>query len=508
MLKQLPGSDSVFLAMETPDLHGHTGGLVILDPSEAPDFHLDKIVDLLIERLEIHAPEFLRKVCEVPFGLDRPYWVDDPDFTLDRHIHRIALPSPGTDRQLADLCGYLHSRKLERDRPLWEMWLIEGLMDGRVAVFAKTHHALMDGVSGAGLAKLMFDIEPSPPPSPTPIKTPERELLEAPTSSQMLRRAVFNLAGSPRAITDYVAANVTRAAKHLWAGRSIATDAPRLSFNENVGPERTLSWSSVPLDETKALAKRLGVKVNDVVLYLVSRSLERYLAAIGDQVPAKFVMNCPVSTRTGEENEELGNQVDWMYVTCPAGIGDPVEATRWIHESAIREKQTLEEVSIENAPVFADSVPPALVALGSRLAENIVTMLPASFNLVVSNVPGPPIPLYTAGAKVEALYPISVLMYDQPLNATVLSNVDRIDFGFVSDPSRIKDPWLMADGIVEAMEELLAAAGEAEQPADEPVESHGAADDDAADDILIEDTASDNDAAEDVLPVDEAANAA
>ena len=447
-MQQLTGADAIFLSIETETLSGHTGGLVILDPREARDFSFSRIRDLLAERIPQHAPIFLRRLREVPFGLDRPYWAEDEYFDLDWHIHRAAVPAPGGDKELADLCGHLFASKLDRSRPLWEVWFIEGLAEGRVAVLMKTHHCMIDGVSGASLADLMFDLEPEPtgneaagstvPPASTvpsastvpPARADEPEV----TDLELLFRGVWNLASSPLTVLEGAARVVRRGAEQWSRGKSVFSGAQRLGFNRPVGGARALAWSSISLLAAKTVARRLGVKLNDVVLYVCSQALLAHLESTGETIPEALVAMCPVSTRA-EGDDSPGNQFDWMYVDCPGHAVDPASDVAEIHRRSAAEKEVARALAKIGPPEFGDAVPPALLRGASQLLAaslGALPTLPTTANMVVSNVPGPPVPLYSAGARVDAIFPISVLMFDQTLNVTVLSNVDRLDFGLWS----------------------------------------------------------------------------
>jgi diacylglycerol O-acyltransferase len=463
-MQQLPGMDAAFLALETPEVHGHTGGLLILDPTGAVGFGFDRLQATVAERLP-GVPRFRSVLREVPFGLDRPYWVEDSDFDVSRHFHRVAVPSPGGIRDLADLAGYLFSHKLERRRPLWEMWFIEGLDGGRVAILAKMHHCLMDGVSGAALGELLCDLEPNPPArtdngppsSPVPVHTPG--------DLELLARAVGHLALSPLRLGRLAGRSLLhgrRALALLQPGEIARTlrGAPRLKLNGRIGSRRAFATASVPLDAVKAVGQELGVTINDVVLALTSTALRHYLSSVNELPAEPLVFTCPVSTRQGEDLA-LGNQVTLMNVSCATNPENPVDRLLCIHADARKSKQRARAMTdvarAVGAADLGDAIPPALVHLGLRTAMSWSSLIPLPCNVLVSNVPGPPVPLYAAGARIEAMYPLSLLASGQGLNVTVLSFIDRLDFGFTADPDLVEDLWMIAHGVPLALAELQAA---------------------------------------------------
>lgn len=462
-MEQLPGGDAVFLAMETPNAPGHVGGLTVLDPSESPDFSFERVRDVIGERIALE-PRFTRKLREVAFGLDRPYLVDDPDFDVTKHVRRIAVPAPGGMRELADLAGYLHARPLDRDRPLWELWIIEGVENGRVAMFLKSHHCLMDGQSGAGLAELLCDLEPNPSGGPIlppkPAKLEEQEISDL----QIALRAARSVATTPIRMAQFSARLLRQTAAMALSSMNepdappMPNAVPRVSFNQEVGPRRGFACTSVSLSDVKAVKKHFDVTVNDVVLALTGSALRRYLQDRDELPETSLVAMIAVSTRTDADGD-VGNQITTVPVAWATHLEDPVERLLQIHRNANKSKELVAKYDADMMAGMGDAMPPGLLNFYLRNAGSMVaSMVPG--NVVVSNVRGTPVPLYIAGAKIECMYPMSLLAPGQGLNITVVSYMDNVDVGFTVDPDLVPDAWALADAIDEALRELVAAAEE------------------------------------------------
>jgi WS/DGAT/MGAT family acyltransferase len=466
-MEQLPGGDAVFLALETPNAPGHVGGLTVLDPSESPDFSLERLREVIGERIQLE-PRFTRKLREVSLGLDRPYLVDDPDFDVSNHVRRIAVPAPGGMRELAELAGFLHARALDRDRPLWELWLIEGVENDRVAMFMKSHHCLMDGQSGAGLGELLCDLEPNPeggpilPPKPEPVDEDLSDL-------QVALRAAGNLATTPIRMARFSARMLRSTAAMLLSSVNepeappLPNALPRVSFNRDVGPRRGFACTSVSLSDGKSGKKHFEVTVNDVVLALTGSTLRRYLADRDELPEASLVAMIAVSTRS-EGDGDVGNQITTVPVSWATHLEDPLERLLQIHRNANKSKELVEKYDADMMAGLGDAMPPGLMNFYLRNASGVAAqMVPG--NVVVSNVRGTPVPLYTAGARIECMYPMSMLAPGQGLNITAVSYMDRIDIGFTVDPDLVPDAWALADAVQPGLDELLRAAEERVQDA-------------------------------------------
>lgn len=457
-MEQLPGSDAIFLAMETPTTHAHIGGVAILQPA-SESFGFDRFVATLEERLG-SLPRFRKKLREVPLGLERPYFVDS-EFDITNHVKRIAVPSPGGLRDLAEVVNQLYPAKLDRRLPLWEFWWIEGLEGDRVAIFSKTHHALIDGMSGVGLAELMCDLEPDPVESrkPRPARTRRRPAAE-PSEVELLARGIWHSFGTPLRVMRYARQAIRRGVVMLPFAREgrMATAGPKLSFNSEIGPRRAVGWTSISLSDVRALKKHFDVKVNDVVLELCASSVRRYLDANHELPRESLVVSCPVSTRTSDD-KQMGNQVGSMSVDWATDLEDPVERLKQIAANTADAKEMGKAIRAREIQAMGDTVAPSVLNLAYRMISATASRMPAAANAVVSNVPGAPIPLYMAGGRVEANYPVSIIVPGMGLNITVVSSVDRMDFGFTVDPELVPDPWFLSDGIPLALQELKDAAG-------------------------------------------------
>jgi len=461
-MEQLPGSDAIFLAMETPKAPGHVGGLTILDPSESEDFSFERVREVIGERIQLE-PRFTRKLLELPLGLDRPYLVDDPDFDVTKHVHRIAVPAPGGMRELAELAGFLHARPLERDRALWELWLIEGVENGRVAMFMKSHHCLMDGQSGAGLGELLCDLEPNPARGPVaapPPTAPHEELSEL----QLALRTAQNVASTPARFARFAGKLARQTAAMAYSAFSdpeappLPNAVPRVSFNGDVGPRRGFACTSVPLEEVKAIKKHFDVTVNDVVLAVTGSALRRYLRDRGELPEKSLVAMIAVSTRD-DSDAGVGNQVTTVPVNWATDLENPAKRLLQIHRNAEKSKELVASYDADMMAGMGEALPPGLLNLYLRNAgEMAAGMMPG--NVVVSNVRGTPVPLYTAGAKIECMYPMSLLAPGQGLNVTAVSYRGNVDIGFTVDPDLVPDAWSLADAVEEAHRELLEAAYE------------------------------------------------
>src|SRR5664280_1326380 len=424
-MQRLSGADASFVYGETPNWHMHLGTLAVLDPSTAPDgFNADRLRSLVEARAGLLGP-FLRRLVEVPFGLDRPAWVDDPHLDLDRQIRSVGVPAPGGPRELGALVGDLLAYKLEPGRPLWEVWFIDGLEEGRVALLTKMHHCLADGVRG------------------TPLRA-------ARTSGHLSRSAlgVLHVRGSPE-----------------WPTVTLPFQAPRTSLNRSITPHRGFAYCSVPLSGVKAIKNVFSVTVNDVVLGICAGALRRYLADRGELPDKPLIAQIPVAVHVDDGGDASGaawgNATTVMGAALPTQLDDPVERLRAIHASTQSAKAMQQALGDDLILDLADVAPPGLLAAGVRAYSRLrlADHHPPVFNLIVSNVQGPPLPLYIAGARLVASYPIGPLLDGGGLNITAMSYLDHIDFGYVVCPEIVEDPWQLANATSAAFVELENAAG-------------------------------------------------
>jgi diacylglycerol O-acyltransferase / wax synthase len=466
-VQRLSGTDALFLSTETPAWHQHVGGLTVVDPAESDRFNFAEVRKTLLERIP-RVPKFRWKLKEVPLHLDRAVWIEDKDFDIDKHFRRIAVPPPGGRREVGDLLGMLMGYQLDRRRPLWEMWYIDGVTGGQVALITKFHHCLMDGASGAGLAEQLFDLEPHPAPAPEPeseLVDPgtiaEAPALGEPSDLELFARALIPTVQTPRKIIEY-ALRVAMRGLTVFQQRNQNPFALGVSgpcFNGIVGPHRQCAFASVGLDDIRAVKEAAGVKVNDVVLALVSGALRDHMERHGDSPQqGSLAAQVPVSTRVADDADQT-NKVATMGATLATDVDDPAERLRIIHASTQSAKVLTEAIRARRIQSVGEVAPPLLLGLASRAAwaTNITDRVPRVANVVVSNVPGPPFPLYSCGAQVSGIYAASVLLAFAGLNVTLFSYMDRVDFGLTSDPDLLDDPWEIADGIKHALAELMAA---------------------------------------------------
>ena len=476
---QLSSLDAQFLAVEDGRHHGHVSALSILDPSTAPDGHLtlEAISDLVAARLHLLEP-FRWRLAPVPFGIDHPYWVEDPEFDLEFHVRELALPAPGNARQLADQVERLHSRPLDRAHPLWELYLIQGLEDGRVAVLTKIHHAAIDGVSGAELLGLLLDSSAAGrvvhPPA---IRTSTRR---TPSDLELLGRAMLSLPrqalkaamATPRVIPNLdlvvstrpvpgasrLASYARRLAGHGDGGllERPSHRAPRTGLNGRISAHRRFAYATLPLEDVKAVKDHFGVTVNDVVMALCSGAIRRRLTARDDLPNAPLLGMVPVSVRTPEQRGSYGNRVSTMIVPLPTNEADAKTRLERLNTATLAAKerhQATPATLLQDANLF---VPPALLARASRVVGALSTRDPLSppVNVVVSNVPGSREPLYMAGARLEAQYPVSVVVDGVGLNMTVMSYRSGLDIGIVGDRELAPDVWELMDDVRAEFDEL------------------------------------------------------
>jgi WS/DGAT/MGAT family acyltransferase len=490
-MQRLETLDAQFLGVESPRTFTHFSVLGVYDPSTAPGgtVTLEHLCRLVGERLAL-LPPFRWRLVEVPFNLDLPYWVEDPDFDLDFHIRETAVPPPGDDRRIAETVARICARPLDRSRPLWEMYLVHGLRDGRLGLLTKVHHALADGVSGNEILTALLDPSPTGRREPLPSGAAPKEervpsqldmfgrgLRSIPRhplrAARRLPRALPNITAVPGAnafpwvprISSGLARLRARSGTDPGILEVSAARAPRTIFNGPLSPHRSFAFGSISLDRVKAIKSAAGTTVNDALVALCASSLRDWLLERGELPKDPLVAMIPVSVRGSEDRHSFGNRISFMVVPIPTDEPDPRAGLQRAHASLRSAKEQHAALPADFLTDASSAIPPAMLALAARTTVDVLSRTRPPVNLVISNIPGPREPLYLAGAALEAAFPLSVLVDGVGLNITVLSYQDHIDVGIVADRDQIRDTWPLVDGITRALDDLEAAVGGGEDSA-------------------------------------------
>jgi diacylglycerol O-acyltransferase / wax synthase len=454
MAERLSTLDSSFLYLEEPGTPMHVGGVLVL---ETPADGVDALADLIGARLSL-VPRYRQRVAEVPGHLANPVWVDDPDFDIDYHVRRSGLPRPGTESQLLDLVSRVMARPLDRHRPLWEAYLVEGVEGGRVAVVTKTHPALVDGLSAIDIGQVLLDVAPDAP-APEPVEWRPRR---APTGAELVFEALDEYVRRPSALVEKargaagdVRATAARMGGLLRTARSAILPAPHSPLNAAVGSQRRVAVARAGLAEVKEVRKVYGGTVNDVLLAVVTGALREWLLSRGEPVTGGRSVRALVPVSLQDDEGPEGNRVSSYLVDLPVGEPNPrVRLTRLSY--------AMGGVAAHGQSVGADSLialtgfaPPTLHALGARAARGLSRRL---FNLVVTNVPGPQVPLYAAGGRMLEVFPVVPLARGQGLSIGMTSYNGQVFFGLNADPDIVGDVHVLADLIEQETGELVETA--------------------------------------------------
>ena len=462
---RLTALDAGFLHLERSGAHMHVAAIFVFD-GEPPAY--DELVEAIEARMHL-VPRYRQKLAHVPLGQGRPVWVDDPHFNARYHLRHSALPAPGSDEQLKNLAGRLFASPLDRTKPLWELNLVEGLDGGRFAIISKTHHALVDGVSGVDITSVIFDTSPDP----SPVGAEARAWLARPepTGAELLADALLERTTVPAEAARGVRA-VTRAPRHVlaragewlvgvgamaWAGLNPAPPSP---FNVPIGPHRRYTWVDADLARFKAIKNELGGTLNDVVLAAVTLALGRFLRRRGEQTEGLVLRAMvPVSVRADAQRGALGNQVAAMWAPLPVGNDDPLAVLADISDAMRGLKESGQAVGAQALTSLADFAPPTIMSQAARLQSR-----QRFFNLVVTNVHGPQIPLYLLGRHLQAFYPVVPLAHHQALGIAIMSYDGRLGFGLLGDYDAMPDLEQLAADLETAIAALSRAAGVTEPP--------------------------------------------
>jgi diacylglycerol O-acyltransferase len=456
---RLTAVDAAFLAQEGPNSHMHIGAVALFE-GPAPAYR--DFVNHIRGRLHL-VPRYRQKLAVPPFETGRPLWVDDATFNLEYHVRHTALPGPGTEEQLRALAARIHSQRLDRAKPLWELWLVQGLEDGRFALISKTHHAVVDGIAGVDLATVIFDFSPVPQPVPHEGEpwSPQSE----PSAAQLAARGLVGLVRTPFELAGRAAGAVTRpqttletareavegVAEVAWAGLNPAPPSP---LNVPIGPHRRIAFVRCELADFKLVKNAFGGTINDVVLTVVAGGLRRWLQTRGVRVEGLELRGLvPVSTRTKDEAHHAGNRLTVMRGPLPVYIEDPVARLKVVRRAMDGLKESKQAVGAEVLTSLEQFAPPTILAQASRL--NFSTRL---FNLLVTNVPGPQMPLYVLGRELQDLYPVAFLPRDHALAVAIMSYNGGLDFGLLADYDAVPDLDEMAGHFAASRDEIVAAA--------------------------------------------------
>ncbi|MEI7592280.1 MAG: wax ester/triacylglycerol synthase family O-acyltransferase [Actinomycetes bacterium] len=469
-MQRLTGLDDGFLWMETPTSCMHVASVIVVDGSASDGpVTFERIRSLYASRLDF-APPFRRRLVTVPFGLHHPLWIEDPDFDLDWHLRHISLPEGhGALHDLTALAANLAAIPLDRTRPLWEMWYIDGLNEGHVAMLTKVHHAAIDGASGEELMVAILDLEPDPEPRPEPAI--EWKPDPFPTDTEMLSHAAISLAQQPVKAIETIKRSVEIALRvraqnndDSFAAPPLPFSAPATSINGPLTANRSLAASSLSLPEIKAVKNVFGCTVNDVVLTLCAGALRQYFDSIDELPESAVVAMIPISVRSDDQKGTHGNQVSMMLTSLATDLDDPVDRLQHIHTNMKAAKVQQNAIGADILQEWADFASPAIFGRAARLYSNSNSARHRPmFNVVISNVPGPPFPLYVAGSEVLNTYPMGPIFEGFGLNITLMSYRDRVDFGLLACPDLVPDVWRIADSLQHALQELRQAALAAEQ---------------------------------------------
>jgi len=460
-LDRLTAVDASFLEQESPESHMHVGALVRL---EGPAPVLDEFLDLLRGRLHL-VPRYRQKLAVPPLEAGRPLWVDDPDFQLAYHVRHTALPSPGSDEQLRNLAARIFSQQLDRSKPLWELWVVEGSADGSWALISKTHHAMIDGIAGVDLATVMFDLTPVPRDVEHPDRAwqPHRE----PAPVDLVAAGVRGAVRTGIEVAERALGAVLRPSTSLAVAREAAegigevvwatlNPAPPTPINVPIGPHRRFAGVRGRLADFKLVKDEFGGTVNDVVLTAVSGGLRTWLRSRGVRTEGlELRALVPVSLRGQGDAANLGNQIAAMRGPLPVYVADPIERLRTVRASMGELKESKQALGAEVLASLQNFAPPTILGVASRL--NFSTRL---FNCIVTNVPGPQLPLYVLGREMQTVFPIAFLPRDHALAIAIISYNGWMNFGLLADYDALPDIDELSDAIEASIDELVSLARE------------------------------------------------
>jgi diacylglycerol O-acyltransferase len=462
-MERLSGLDASFLYLESSAQLMHVCGIIQLDPSTIPEDYSFGAFKADLEARISTIPDFRRKLKEVPLEIDHPVWVDDADFDINRHVHRLAVPSPGGPAELAKLCGHMAGIPLDRSRPLWEMWVIEGLDNGRIAIFSKMHHATVDGISGSNLISFLCSLEPG---APLLDLTPLGEHYgQAPGDWELFGRGVLNNLGKPLQFARLMiptTKTISRTIRRAREGTAMAAPltAPRTSFNGNITGKRSVGYADIDLDRIKEIRHTVeGATVNDVVLAISGGALRRYLEERGELPATSLLASVPVSVHQTSSKTGGTNKVSSMFTKLGTDIADPVARLEQLAEANAHAKDHHKAIPADTLQDWAEFAAPRTFGLAVRAVAKLklAEKGPVIHNLVISNVPGPPVPLYFMGAKIVGFYPLGPVFHGAGLNITVMSSNGKMHVGLIACREQMPEISALAAHFPEELDALYAA---------------------------------------------------
>jgi diacylglycerol O-acyltransferase / wax synthase len=460
-MDRLSSTDASFLTQESERAHMHIGGVCVF---EGPPPNYDEFLNHVEARLHL-VPRYRQKLAYPPLQSGRPVWIDDPRLNLEYHVRHSSLPAPGSDEQLELLVGRIFSQQLDRSKPLWEMWLVQGLEDNRFALISKTHHAVVDGISGVDLATVLFDTNPvpvgmsspvrpwEPKPEPSEIDLLVNSIQGVPKLPLRAARRFVRAARKPRESVSHAVEVAEGIGGVAW---QLLNPAPKLPLNEDIGPHRRFRWTHAQLRDFKRVKDAFDATINDVVLAVTAGALREWLQNRGIRVQGLELRGLvPVSLRTEEDRGMLGNRLAVFRAPLPVYASDPVERLRIVREEMSKIKQSKQVMGARAIVAFNDFAPPTVLAQAARL--NFSTRL---FNVIVTNVPGPQFPLYVLGRELQTMAPVAFLPDKHTLAVAIFSYNGKMSFGLLGDFDALEDIDTLTEGINRSLQELVDAAKE------------------------------------------------
>lgn len=462
-MDRLSGLDASFLYLESGAQLMHVCGLIVVDPATVPGgYDFDDFKEELARRIS-DVPMFNRKLKFVPGRIDFPVWVLDEEFDIERHVHRLAVPAPGGKRELSEVAGHLAGIPLDRSRPLWEMYVIEGLDNGQVAVFSKMHHASVDGVSGSNMISYLCSLEPDAPPLETASDANGHP--RVPSDLELVGRGVVSTVVKPWQLAKLVAPTVrtlTETVNRAREGTAMAAPltAPRTSFNGTITGHRSIAFTDISLEDIKEIKNAIpGATVNDVVLALSGGALRRYLHDRGELPETSLLASVPVSVRNESQRTSGRNKVSSIFCKLGTDIEDPRERITAMSVANANAKDHHKAVPADTLQEWAEFAAPRTFGLAVRMVSDLrlAERAPVIHNLVISNVPGPPVPLYFMGSRIEALYPLGPVFHGAGLNITVMSNNGEMHIGAIACSELMPRIWDMVEQFPAELEAMKVA---------------------------------------------------